>query len=79
MRALMQYVDAGGAVLALSLDGASPSVLDGLTRVTQDNCHNIALGAYQGRAAGFYHDPDELLDAAVVDKFIVIRSFLSMT
>ncbi len=76
---LQQYVDAGGCVLVRSLDGAPQDVLDSLTVIDEENRFNVALGIYQGRARGFFHDPNNLWDAAVVDKLVVVSSFLSIT
>lgn len=76
---LQQYVDAGGCVLVQSLEGAPPDLLEGLVVIDEENRYNVALGVYQGRIRGFFHDPNNLLDEAFVDKFIVVGSFLSIT
>lgn len=76
---LQQYVDAGGCVLVRDLEGAPQNVLEGLVVIDEENRYNVALGVYQNRVHGFFHDPNNLLDDAFVDKFVVVSSFLSIT
>lgn len=76
---LRQYVNAGGCVLVRDLDGAPEDVLEGLVVIDEANRFNVALGIFQNRVRGFFHDPNDLWDAAVVDKLIVVSSFLSIT
>lgn len=77
--ALQQYIEMGGAILLLSLDGAPQTVLDTVVTVTEENRFDLALGLYQGTTRGYFHDPERWWDAAIVDKCIVVGSLLPRT